>query len=164
MEAGASESAGSPAGHVVSEMVAGLEDHNVLLVAENASLRQELERVTTELASLQKDVMDIEAERDDWIKEYESQRKQRKAERDLMHQQVKAEYEQQYQVLTTNLSVMDHETWFAIIASRESAYQFRVQKLQLEIQRLAAANRQVETEMAVLRSFSMEFSFAMSPG
>jgi hypothetical protein len=59
---------------------------------------------------------------------------------------------------------MDHETWFAIIASRESAYQSRVQKLQLEIQRLAAANRQVETEMAVLRSFSMEFSFAMSPG
>jgi chromosome segregation ATPase len=152
-----------PPGRIVSQMVQGLEDNNQRLVEDNINLRQELERMTAEISTLHKAVTDVEAERDDWIKECATERSKRDGVRDLTHEQAKAEYEQKYQVLDIHLSAMDHDTWFSIIASRENTYQSRVQKLQLEIERLAAVNRQCETEMAVLRSFCMAFLSALSP-
>jgi len=140
-------------GRVVSQMVQGLEDNNQRLVEDNVNLRQEVARLTEEIAKLHKEVTDVEAERDDWIKECATERSKRDGEPDLAYEKAKAEYEKNHQVLAIHLSAMDHDTWFSIIASRENAYQLRVQKLQLEVERLTAANSQCETEMAVLRSF-----------
>src|SRR5580692_5934751 len=119
MEADAGEARERPTGRVISEMVAGLEDTNERLVAENTSLRQELEQAKAEIASLQKELRDTEAERDDWMKECETHRRQQQLEPGDTLQQVRAEYEQHYQTLATNLSEMDQSAWFSIIHSRE---------------------------------------------
>jgi hypothetical protein len=158
-----------PNGRVL-QLVESLEDNNQRLVEENINLRQQVARLKAEATELHKEVMDIEAERDDWIKECASERTKRETQRNATYEQVKAEFERKYQVLDILLSTMDHDTWFSIIASREDAYQSRVQKHQLELQvkveeveRLREANRQSETEMKVLRSFCTTLQFAMSP-
>jgi hypothetical protein len=146
----------------VSQLVASLEDNNQRLVEENNNLRQQVARLGSKVANLRKEVMNIEAERDDWTKECHRERAKRETEQNATYEKVKAEFEKKHQVLDTLLSTMDHDIWFSIIASRENAYQSRVQKQQLELQakgeeveRLTEVNRQSETEMKVLRSFCM---------
>jgi cell division protein FtsB len=159
-----------PNGRSVSGMVLGLEDDNHRLVEENARLQEEISRLRAETANLGKEVTNIEAERDDYIKECAAERSKEEDVRKIIYAQVKAEFERPHQVLDILHSTMDHDTWFSIIDSRENAYNSRIQKQQLafqvkekEIEELRKTNRQKETEMAVLRSWSMTLLFTMAP-
>jgi hypothetical protein len=151
----------------ISQMVEGLEEDHHRLMEDNKFLRRELGKARDEADDLRQELMDVEAERDDYRSECNTARNQPTSQQNMIYQQIKAEFDQKYQVLDILMSNMDHDTWFAIIASREEAYQANVQKQRQElnakteelkakteeIERLKAINRQNETEMEVLRSF-----------
>jgi predicted nucleic acid-binding Zn-ribbon protein len=159
-----------PNGHSLSLLVRGLEDDNHRLEQENSSLREEIARLRAQNSDLRKEATDVEAERDDYKRECSEGKCKTEAMQKTIYEQMKAEFEQKYQVLNLLASNMDLETWFSIIDSRENAYHSRVQNQHVmlqdrdkEIEKLKEVNRQKETEMSVLRSWSMNtFLFAVT--